>query len=93
MGRPSKNIATMVDVRQRFSGSIQIIRKEDMCLGMSNTILALYRLAPYFNRAGVPGGTDEFSTLRDVIKCDMPSQYMYLNPTDCDYQDFCRGRL
>jgi hypothetical protein len=36
-GRPSQNIATMIDVRQRFGGSVQIIRKEDLCLGMSNT--------------------------------------------------------
>jgi hypothetical protein len=93
MGRPSKNIATMIDVRQRFSGSIQIIRKEDMCLGMPNTRLTLYRSAPYFNRAGVPGGPDEFNTLRDVFACDIPSAYMYLDPTDGDYQDFCRGRL
>jgi hypothetical protein len=33
----STGIATMIDVRQRFGGSVQIIRKEDLCLGMSNT--------------------------------------------------------
>jgi hypothetical protein len=93
MGWPSKNISTMIDVRQRFGGSIQILQEEDMCLGMSNTRLKLYRLAPYFNRAGVPGGTDEFNTLRDVFTCNIPSAYMYLDPTDSDYQDFRRGRL
>jgi hypothetical protein len=93
MGRPSQNIATMIDIRQRFSGSIQIIRKEDMFLGMSNTRFTLYRLAPYFNRVGIAGGNDTFDTLRDVFNCDIPRTFLYFDPTDDDYQDFPRGRL
>jgi hypothetical protein len=69
-------------VRQRFGGSIEIIRKEDMYLGMSNTKFTLYKLAPYFNRAGVPGGTDKFDTLKDVINLNIPGAYLYLDPTD-----------
>jgi hypothetical protein len=80
-----KNIAHLVDVRQRFGGSIEIIRKEDMYLGGSNTKFTLYKLTPYFNRAGVPGGADEFDTLKDVINLNIPGAYLYLDPTDDDY--------
>ena len=67
---------------------------------MSSTKLTLYKLAPYFNRAGVPGGPDKFDTLKDVIHCDIAGAYLYLDPTDDDfdptfndYQDFCQGRF
>ncbi|MGK3751807.1 MAG: hypothetical protein ACI8RD_004109 [Bacillariaceae sp.] len=86
-GRPSQNIATMIDVRQRFGGSVQIIRKEDLCLGMSNTRFTLYRLSPYFNRAGVPGGADKFANLREAYECTIPGSFLYFDPTDDDYQD------
>jgi hypothetical protein len=64
-----------------------------MCLGMSNTRFTLYRLSPYFNRAGVPGGSDKFNTLRDVFNCDIPRAFLYFDPTDDDYQDLHQGRL
>jgi hypothetical protein len=82
-------------VRQRFGGTIDIIRKEDMYLGMSSTKFTLYKLAPYFNRAGVPGGFDKFDTLRDVFELDIPGAYLYHDPTgsdfdsvDMDFDDF-----
>jgi hypothetical protein len=99
MNPPLQNIATMIDVRQRFSGTIQIIRKEDMCLGKSNTRFSLYQLSPYFNQAGIPGGTDKFNTLRDVFTNDIPGTFLYFDPTDTDHQDytdcqdFHRGRF
>jgi hypothetical protein len=99
MNRPSQNIATMIDVRQRFSGTIQSIRKEDMYLGMSNTRFTLYRLSPYFNRAGIPGGTDKFNTLCDAFTNDIPGAFLYFDHTDTnhrdytEHQDFHRGSL
>jgi hypothetical protein len=103
-GRPSRNITHMINVRQRFGGSIEIVRKEDCYLGGSNTKFTLYKLAPYFNRAGVPGGIDEFDTLNDVITMDIPGahlhydEYVYRDPTDDEYsnfytQDFHQGGL
>jgi hypothetical protein len=84
-GRPSKNIAHMIDVRQRFGGSVEIVRKEDLYLGGSNTMFTLYKLAPYFNRARVPGGADKLSSLRDVMTLDIPGAYLYFDPTDGEY--------
>jgi hypothetical protein len=94
----------MINVRQRFGGSIEIVRKEDFYLGGSNTKFTLYKLAPYFNRAGVPGGIDKFDTLNDVITMDIPGaylhydKYVYRDPTDDEYsnfytQDFHQGGL
>jgi hypothetical protein len=40
-GRSSTNIAHMIDVRQRFGGAIEIVRKEDHYLGGSNTKFTL----------------------------------------------------
>jgi hypothetical protein len=70
-----------------------------MYLGMSNTQSTLYRLSPYFNRAGIAGGTDKFNTLRDAFTNDIPGAFLYFDPTDTDHQDyterqdFHRGRL
>jgi hypothetical protein len=86
--RPSRNIAHTIDVRRRFGGSIEIIRKEDMYLGGSNTRLTLYKLSPYFNRAEKAGGGDKFNNLRDVMTCNIPVAYLYSDPTDDDYTDF-----
>jgi hypothetical protein len=62
---------------------------------MSNTKFTLYKLAPYFNRAGVPGGADKFDTLCDVIEINTPGAYLYYDPTgndfdsmDMDFDDF-----
>jgi hypothetical protein len=85
-GRPSRNIAHMIDVRQRFGGSVEIVRKEDLYLGGSNTKFTLYKLAPYFNRAGVLGGPDKLDNLRDVMALDIPGAYLYYDPTDEDFQ-------
>lgn len=106
-GKPSRNVAHTIDIRRRFGGSIEIIRKEEMYLGGSTTKFTLYKLSPYFNRAGEAGGIDTFNNLRDVMTCnipgayldtcDIPNTYMYLDPTDDDYadfheyQDFCQG--
>jgi hypothetical protein len=40
--KPSRNITHMINVRQRFGGSIEIVRKEDFFLGGSNTKFTLY---------------------------------------------------
>ena len=85
-GRPSSNIAHMIDVRQRFGGSIEIVRKEDLYLGGSTTKFTLYKLAPYFNRAGTPGGPDKLDNLRDVMTLDIPGAYLYYDPTDEEFQ-------
>ena len=85
-GRPSSNIAHMIDVRQRFGGSIEIVRREDLYLGGSTTKFTLYKLAPYFNRAGVPGGPDKLDNLRDVMTLDIPGAYLYYDPTDAEFQ-------
>jgi hypothetical protein len=97
-GMPSRNIAHIIDVRRRFGGSIEIIRKEDMYLGGSNTKFTLYKLSPYFNRAGEAGGIDKFNNLRDVMTCNIPGAYLdtcaipntyvFSDPTDDDYTDF-----
>jgi hypothetical protein len=99
-GRPSRNIAHMIDVRQRFGGSVEIVCREDLYLGGSNTKFTLYKLAPYFNRAGVPGGHDKLHNLRDVMALDISGTYLYYDPTDEDFQpsnfrsmDFHRGGL
>jgi hypothetical protein len=92
-GRPSQNITTMIDVCQRFGGTVQVIRKEDMCIGMSNTRFTLYRLSQYFNRAGLPGRADTFANLCEAFKCDIPGSFLYFDPTEDDYQDFHQGRL
>jgi hypothetical protein len=99
-GRPSRNVAHMLDVRRRFGGSIEIIRKEVLYLGGSNTKFTLFKLAPYFNRAGIPGGPDKLKNLRDVMTLDIPGAYLYYDPTDDDFQpirfrsrDFHQGGL
>jgi hypothetical protein len=102
-GRSSTNIAHMIDVRQRFGGAIEIVRKEDLYLGGSNTKFTLYKLAPYFNRAGIPGGVDKLRNLRDVMTLDIPGAYLFFDPTDEQYtpirysifhtQDFHQGGL
>jgi hypothetical protein len=60
----------------------KIFRKEDLYLGGSNTKFTLYKLAPYFNRAGVSDGAEVVNDLRDVIKCNVPGAYLYYDPTD-----------
>jgi hypothetical protein len=102
-GRPSTNIAHMIDVRQRFGGTIEIVRKEDLYLGGSNTKFTLYKLAPYFNRAGIPGGADRLRNLCNVVTLDILGAYLYFDPTDKQYspiryssfhsQDFHQGGL
>jgi hypothetical protein len=101
-GKQSRNIARMIDVRQRFGGSIEIVCKEDLYLGGSNTKFTLYKLAPYFNRAGVPNGGDKLNSLRDVMSLNIPGAYLYFDPTDEDWspmrpsthhQDFHQGGL
>jgi hypothetical protein len=94
-GQRVQNTAHLVDIRQRFSGMINITRKEDMYLGMSNTKFTLYKMAPYFNRAGVPDGADKFDTLCDVLTFNVPGSYVYYDPTgdendsvEMDFDDF-----
>jgi hypothetical protein len=52
---------------------------------------------PFFHKTdqGIPATVfpDKFETLKDVYRIDIADAYIYLNPTDPDYQDFCRGRL
>ena len=90
-GKKTSNIANMIDVRQRFGGNIQIYRKESKYLGRSTTQFTLYKMLPYLYRSERPTSIfpDQFDTLKDVIHLD--NAYMYFDPTDPDYQDFCRG--
>ena len=90
-GKKTSNIANMVDIRQRFGGNIQMYRKESKYLGRSTTQFTLYKMLPYLYRSGRPKSIfpDQFETLKDVIHLD--NAYIFMDPTDPDYQDFCRG--
>jgi hypothetical protein len=96
-GKKSKNVANLIDVRRRFGGNIQIYRKETQYLGMSSTKFTLYKLIPFFHKMQqeIPSTLfpDKFDNLRDVFSMDIAGAYLYLDPTDPEYQDFCRGRL
>ena len=88
-GKKTNNIANMVDIRQRFGGNIQMYRKESKYLGRSTTQFTLYKMLPYLYRSGRPQSIfpEQFETLNDVMTCDVSGQYLYLDPTDPDYQD------
>ena len=90
-GKRNNNVANMVDIRQRFGGNIQMYRKESKYLGRSTTQFTLYKMLPYLYRSGRPASIfpDQFDTLQDVIHLD--NAYVYMDPTDPDYQDFRRG--
>ena len=93
-GNKSTNIVNLVDIRQRFGGNIRFYRKESKYLGLSTTQFTLFKLLPYLSRSGPPTSIfpEQFDTLQDVMHLDTAGAYLYLDPTDHDYQDFRRGR-